>query len=525
MNANSDDRCPTQAPTHSSNSFVEGERDSRLIPLSPSPAVPDASASGGTSDDALGEPFPLDALPEPLLAMVRETAATADVSPSLCAVNGLAVAAATLGSGLFVQSGPGLTCSGNLYVAAFVESGTGKGRAFRAMSQPYLDESIRRRREWDTSTAPDLRAALEMAKADLDRAKRSRRGGTGVGDAASSEIIKDAVSRRDRAESLLAAPPAINIGEATSEAVAVTLSQAPGQAGAILSGEGREFIEITLGKYSKSGRSSSESVYLQAYSGDHTVVRRMTRSEIVLSSPRLTLGLNLQPDVWQRLVAAERILTSGLLPRFIILNVKGWPPRPSNRQLDQTVVEAWKVSVVGLLRAFYDHPDPTRVIIPTTEAKAVLDDFANDAADAREPGQEWADIRPFAARLAENAWRVALVLHALKHGPDAPNYGLVEATAQNAIRLVRWFFVDTLELLQPVRGKRSRSLADRAARILLATTDRTMTLRNLAAKCYVRAAELLSALTSVPDLFEVEKLGGGPLGGRPSLIARLKGTH
>src|SRR5205823_5180089 len=60
---------------------------------------------------------------------------------------------------------------------------------------------------------------------------------------------------------------------------------------------------------------------------------------------------------------------------------------------------------------------------------------------------ELADVGPYASRWAEQAWRVTLVLHAGKHGPDAHREIVEQTTAVDAISLMDFFSRQQLALL------------------------------------------------------------------------------
>ncbi len=493
----------------------DGQPPSRRIPLS---APPPAGAEPEHDEPV---DFPLDALPERLRAMTEHAARCAPAPAALCAANGLAVVAACLGSGLCVQSGNSRLTFGNLYILAFAQSGTGKGRAFSFMCAPWLSENQHRLELWKSETLPRLKAEAEIARADLEKAKKQRKSAaTSADEADAATLMEKAVMALEAAEDALRAEPCLNIGDATSEAIGIALAHSPGEASAIFSAEARDITANLLGRYSKDGKGSDEAIYLQAYSGDPNATTRASRQSVCLSHPRLTVCLSIQPDIWQRLAGDDRMMESGFLARCLAFDTKARPARPSDHSMPPEVEGAWGDLVSELLRTFHDEPTPPRIIAPTPEARRLLDALETESADAREAGGRWVDVAPFAARLAENAWRIAVVCHAVTHGAEAGSQPLSAGTAEDAIRLARWFFEQTLALLGPVRHSKAQARLKR----LLGLFDQPgaapeeITLRELTKSHGFTIEEIRQFAAAHPCRLRIEVKQPGPKGGRPSEV-------
>ncbi len=71
--------------------------------------------------------------------------------------------------------------------------------------------------------------------------------------------------------------------------------------------------------------------------------------------------------------------------------------------------------------------------------------YHNRIVDTR--ADDLADVGAFAARYAENAWRVAVVLHAAQWAGEARHEQLTKETAANAVRIVEWFASSQLAIL------------------------------------------------------------------------------
>jgi hypothetical protein len=84
----------------------------------------------------------------------------------------------------------------------------------------------------------------------------------------------------------------------------------------------------------------------------------------------------------------------------------------------------------------------------------MLVDYHNRVVDLRK--SELRDVASFTVRWAENAYRVALVLHAGLQGADAHNHPIHGETAASAIRIIQWFEAELLQILS--KGRRCTAL-------------------------------------------------------------------
>ncbi|HWB06935.1 MAG TPA: DUF3987 domain-containing protein [Verrucomicrobiales bacterium] len=499
--------------------------------MSESPADYDA----GAIQEAMGTPppltepdaatvaseFPLDALPQPLRSMAYHASLQTGAPISLCAAAGIGIASASIGSGLAIQSSPARTTRANLFILAVAQSGTGKGEAFKAMMFPFYSRAQCLMQEWIQDTRPRLLSDAEIAKADLEAAKRDRKRATSDAERThAAEEIRDATARIDSAERALAREPILSIGNATAEAICESIANSPGEALAIISAEARDTVDILLGRYSRDGKGSDESIFLKGYSGDPMETKRKGKPPIVLQRPCLTLCLAFQPDIWLRVAGDPRMMESGFLPRCLAFDAKGRPARPTTHTIPADVSHPWESLLFGLL----DHirVAETTVIVPVGDAtRAIIDDFANEAADAREVDGKWATVIPFAARLGENAWRIALTLHAILHGKTSHEVPLELATASAAVILTRWYFGETLSLLKPAQAKRRQTRMERLIEVFKLKQVQLLTLRILKEHHGYGEPELCELAAAFPTHLRIETITSSPQGGRASRVAQI----
>jgi hypothetical protein len=477
---------------------------------------PEAEPAIDDQPEAPRGEFPTDALPEPLQSIVWDAARQTSTPIALCAAVAIGTASASIGAGYRVLSAAGRETPANLFVFALAESGTGKGQAYSVITAPMHEAVNGKLEEWKLNHRPQLMADMEAANADLDRGRKELRGDLAAADAAATrEAIKEAIKRQDEAIAALARSPMVNIGNATAEAIVEALANAPGEAGAIISAEARDIIDNLLGRYSKPG-SSDEAIFLQAYSGDRVVHTRKKQPALTLAFPCLSLCLAAQPDIWQRMSSDPRLMESGFLARCLIFDAKAKASRPSNHRIPERVRNQWAATIQELIN-IRQEGEPA-IVTPSREASEILYRLANHAADMRDEDGGWTWCRPFAARLAENAWRLALVFHAVGHPGDATQHPLTAATASNAVTVANWFFSETLALLAPARSKKNTERLDRLIGLFRERGMASMSVRDLSRRHGFEEVELAALAGEFSSRMNIIKSKPGPQGGQPSLL-------
>ena len=127
----------------------------------------------------------------------------------------------------------------------------------------------------------------------------------------------------------------------------------------------------------------------------------------------------------------------------------------------------------------------------------------------------------FAARLAENAWRLALVFHAIQHPHDGASRALTDDTAAAAETVARWFFAETIALLSPIRSQQNAARMDKLATIFHNKETDSLPVWRLEQKHGFKDSELRTLATEYPHRLRIVDGNPGPRGGRPSTTAQL----
>ena len=267
----------------------------------------------------------------------------------------------------------------------------------------------------------------------------------------SAAELKEKLAALEEVETKLRTP-ALSCEDVTGEKLAVLLAH-NGEQLASLSADALAIVNILLGRYNKLDR-TDEGIYLKAFTGDRCKVDRQTRESVLVESPCLAAVWLTQPDKLDSLLAERSLSEGGLIPRILGCHtrcepqeiVKGAPEIPAN------VENNYADLVRGLIET-YRLADNPFTIEPTSEAMEAM--IAHHNAIVKRRRGDLRDVTIYAARWNEQAWRIAVCLHAGLHGADAHEHMLELDTAKRAIELADWFAAQQLEILSASRAERT----------------------------------------------------------------------
>lgn len=380
--------------------------------------------------------FPTQALPPVVRDVVEAISQTNRVPESLAACCALGVVSAAIGKGLQVSSIPGKKAPANLYLMVGARSGGGKSLVFDTLMKPIMDCQMRLTDDWCNEDQSNAKAGETDPQSEVV-------GGTEDGEAEET-------------------PPSLVCENTTSEALANLLSRNQ-ECLASMSADARDVMAIVSGRY---GGQGSEALYLKAFSEDSCVINRTNRRAIRLDSPNLTCLWLVQPDKIDDMFGKKFANEGGLLPRFLVCqaNCKATPIDRSQASVGDEPQRAWDDLVTSLLTA-YRLKQGRIIITPTDHATKLLDDHYNGLVQRR--NGDLHDIESYVARWNEQAWRLALVLHAAQWGQKAASKQLSGKTAKNAIELTTWFADQQLARLMNGREAAEQKLTDAVVKLLL----------------------------------------------------------
>jgi Protein of unknown function (DUF3987) len=510
--------------TDNADSADIGSGDSAEFEPEP-PAVAMMSDDGEPEEAAeTEEPFPLDATPEPMRSMIAEAARVSlapDVLTGCCA---LAAVSAAIGGGLEVDSGGERRTRGNLYLLPVAASGTGKGTAFKLIMQPFNNAELDALFEWRERTLPRAKAEVMAAEARLKRLKDLLAKDAGTDE---REKILQQLADADReleAAKLRTVEPTWSTADCTREALEKLLAESPSETLASLSPEARGLVDVLCGRYHSGGKggSSDESTYLSAYTGEPCKVHRKNSQPVTLKRPCLSVLWMLQPDKLRDMLGNVALTDSGMMPRFLFCNTRAEPMNEPEEwpTMNAQTAASWNVLIRELVNSFRGRGAEPLCIRTSDAVRGLFRGYFNEIVTKRRTGGELADVSTYAARWAENAWRLAVVLHAAEKGLNAPYEPMPRDTALNAIRLMQWFSRQQLSLLASGRHERQRASLDKLKAALQTCPDYRSTLRDLERRNGIERAEVEALAKAFPAVLVLEKLKTGKPG-QPSEVARL----
>jgi hypothetical protein len=464
-------------------------------------------------------PFPMHCLPGIAGEMARQIArvTTAQNEP-LAAASCLAVVSASIGAGLEVGTGGERRTRGNLYALAIAASGTGKSESYKLAADPFEQLEAQAIATFEEQTRPHLTASLQVADSRAKRLVAAAAKETDRHARIGAEMeCRQAMTEKEDLQRALEAAPAWKVADVTKEKLAVIMAGQPGEAVASLSSEARGIFSIVKGKYSSEG--GDEDFYCSAYSGDSVTVDRVGRPRVTLRRPCLSILWMVQPDAARKAFGDSSLTESGLLPRFLTFDPKAEPQVRDARPapIPSPCKAGWANLIGALVDTYRLRGDEPRIATVTPEATALLAEYERENIRRRQSTGDLPDLAAYVARWAENAWRLAVVLHAARHGAAAHEAALDRETAGAAVELMRWFSTKQLQVLAAGRREnlKTRLLALLA---LLAEANGGISFRELRRSHGFDEAQVRQLAAVFPQKLTIDKRQAEM--GRPSWIVK-----
>jgi hypothetical protein len=424
-------------------------------------------SSNGAADKQV-EPFPLHCLPHDIQAMARAICASNGSPEALAGCSVLAALSCSLGAGLEIKSGPDQSTRGNLYIMPSGESASGKSKAFNHALKPFLDVHNERKELWKTEVLPRLETDKETLEDDIRELRDMRKK---ADDPCKRDELRNRIERKKaelkEVEARLHAPKLFT-QDVTSQTLGPLLMGQPGECLASLSADARELVDIWLGKYN-GGKGTDENFYVQAWTGDVYESDRTTRGNVSLKRPCLAALWLVQRDKLDAMFAERSLLEGGHLARILTCHTNCRPQRigTGGKPIPTNVSQAYTKLIRTLLDT-YRLSTETRTIYPSAEAMRAMNAHFDAIVDRWESG-EVKDVGSFALRWTEQAWRIAVCLHAALWGSAAHEQRLELGTAARAMEIADWFAAQQLEILSAGRYAARRKIRDGVLALLADT--------------------------------------------------------
>ncbi len=468
-------------------------------------------------------PFPTALLPETMANLIWECSANLGTPEALPAISALGVCSASIGKGLIMRNGPNWITRASLYILGGARSGSGKSETAKIVANPILKFQQEKLTHWKSLVSPKIEAEIAINKIRISQLENKTRQNIEENKLRSirEDLKKELVKKRELYER--SHEPSLVVADITSEKLALVLSH-NSEVIFSFSPDARQVLKIVSGLYS--GKNwSDEAIYLHGYSGDFIKVDRIGRQEpIILNEPCICTLWLVQPDVLMRLFENEELIESGFLARFLYVNTNAKAKKFTPEELlsDHSSISSdweWNELIRDLLNKFHQAQEPL-VVHSTTDALSHINEYRNSVIDRTQ--SELIDVEIFTMRWAEQAWRLALVLHAAEHGSKSAEHPICLDIAQRAVKLMDWFAEQQLEILTKGRNKQVEKEEDQIEklfeRLRIKAGQDFMTERDVYKRITGGDKEKAKAILDrlVIESFLVVEKYQDPNGGRPS---------
>jgi hypothetical protein len=482
-----------------------------------------------TEQGSQGKPFPVDCLPQVLSDMANGISDIAGVPPEMSGPLVLAVASASTGRGVRLNSINNHQTSSNLYLLFSKQSGSGGSTAFKLASAPFYGREAQLRRDFEENDKPGAEAERDAATAEIARGQSLLKKDKVEDRAGILESLKDARKRLAEAERAVIAP-LLAMSDSTPEGASKILSE-QGECLFHADADAGDAIKAAMGGYQE-GNGPSESLWLKAFSGEGITITRRNSLTVKLERPTLALCWIMTPESMRELFSRERLSEGGFLARCLVANIPGLaraiPETAADeaRKIAAEVAQPFEAAIWASINTYRLGPfndDPAEIgMTPTARLEFIRDWNRMIEKHGGKPD-------PFTARHTEQAIRIALVIHLFHHieiekrGPGTwgvSEGGLTGHTRPLDVRVARaallvrdWFAEQQAALLAPQKASAEEALWEKVRRKVLSSptgiTARDLYSGNFATKTAKEAEELLARWVEDGWLEKIEPKGGG----------------
>jgi hypothetical protein len=482
-----------------------------------------------TEQGSQGKPFPVDCLPQVLSDMANGISDIAGVPPEMSGPLVLAVASASTGRGVRLNSISNHKTQSNLYLLFSKQSGSGGSTAFKLASAPFYGREAQLRRDFEENDKPGAEAERDAATAEIARGQSLLKKDKVEDRAGILESLKDARKRLAEAERAVIAP-LLAMSDSTPEGASKILSE-QGECLFHADADAGDAIKAAMGGYQE-GNGPSESLWLKAFEAEHVTITRRNSLTVKLERPTLALCWIMTPETMRELFSRERLSEGGFLARCLVANIPGLaraiPETAADeaRKIAAEVAQPYEAAIWASINAYRLGPfndDPAEIgMTPTARLEFIRDWNRIVARTGGKPD-------PFESRLTEQAIRIALVIHLFHHieiekrGPGTwgvSEGGLTGHTRPMDVHVVRaalrvrdWFLEQQAALLAPQKASAEEALWEKVRRKVLSSptgiTARDLYSGNFATKTAKEAEELLARWVEDGWLEKIEPKGGG----------------
>ncbi len=381
--------------------------------------------------------FPTDLFSEDVQRYVNELSASTETPIELASMCALSVLSAACQGKFKVKVKDDYREPLSIWACMLLESATRKTEIINKMSAPLTEKQTELR---EIMKPIIFRAKIKRSAFDT-KLKKMNKGAEKL-EGVKFEDAADKIA--DFAETAPQVPtlPQLVCGDVTPEKLADVMKK-NGGISSIFVDEGGLFTTIG-GRYSNG--TPNLDIFLKAHACSSVIVNRMTRDDIAIAQPGLTIAMGIQPGVFRKTTENPIFKDSGLLARFLYVQPK---TTVGNRTFDketvkQTTTNGYKDVIFNMLKMDNNQDD----ISLDEEAYKLYYEFCLYVEKNLKPNGFFKYIKAWGGKLAGAVIRIAGILHVEKYAHRDPRIPKIDAEImRKAINLGRVLANHALEVL------------------------------------------------------------------------------
>jgi len=421
--------------------------------------------------------FPIEALPPAARELVEDMSASYKIPVGLPAATLLGVASCAIGKGLVTRAYIDALVPANLYMILGASTGAGKTLAFKPLMKALMDVQSYAQRLYEHYHYPASETEwLEESHFENELGDCDEEAGPATNEPSQHSVISvgcQFFAKHRNFDDKKPQAPVLYSEDMTAPAMAYMLWENR-ECLSSVSADAFDLVGKLAGK-SAEQHAGIQGFYLKCYSEDSIGVGRVVR-KIHLIQPNLAVLWLTQLDPLDKFATSDQMRDSGLVARCLLgrFDFQKSPLDGNLGRVDEALLANWHQLALNLMGT-YRFGEQRHVVTCSPEAVNSLRGFSNEIL-ALQQGR-LADVDSHLVRVAENAVRIALVLHAITHGSSAHEHPISPETAQAAIRLSRWFMAQRLDLLVVKREQSQQQEEEEVVNRLQKSPPRGQTVR------------------------------------------------
>jgi len=464
--------------------------------------------SQALADDEEAYPFPVDSLPPVMREMVQETCRAYSVPLALAAPCALSAVSVAIGAGVVIRSGNERILRGNTFSILLGESGSGKGETHKAIFKAIQEWESEKIEMFAKEITPQRQVEIRLLTEREGIIMKEVKSNSGVATESQKTSLFEIAKEIKELELSSGDDGSIMTRNSTSERLVAMIGSKPAGAFSVVSEEAKDPLSIIFGRY-RNGGETDDSVYLTGYSCEPmNLDRRSEGGSVRTKASCLSMALMTQPSVGRKLFSTMEALESGLFARTLMVDSKAQINllEANRKGFESSVQTQWGELLTDLLDDVRSKGETEAIVIETTSAdREILVKRLNPKLKRVRDGSSVNSS--IASRWAENAYKVALLLHVADGGYESLSRPFSPQTMSNALDVMEWFIVQHEFLTREVENKVRKERLEKILDILDGQESKEMTLGTLKRNHNFEKGEIERLVAENKGILEIYKKG------------------